>query len=79
MKLGLAHGTGCSKEPLHEKIVYPNQVPSRTPRVCQSQRREVRLARYLPLILTHSWPRFAGLVLGIYVLINLCFATLYVL
>ena len=31
------------------------------------------------LILTLSWPQFAGLVLGIYVLINLCFATLYVL
>src|SRR6202045_4711654 len=31
------------------------------------------------LILTLSWPRFAGLVLGIYVLINICFATLYVL
>jgi len=31
------------------------------------------------LILTLSWPRFAGLVLGIYVLINLCCATLYVL
>jgi inward rectifier potassium channel len=29
------------------------------------------------LILTLSWPQFAGLVLGIYVLINLCFATLY--
>jgi inward rectifier potassium channel len=31
------------------------------------------------LILTLSWPQFAGLVLGIYVVINLCFATLYVL
>jgi inward rectifier potassium channel len=31
------------------------------------------------LILTLSWPQFAGLVLGIYVLINLCFATLYML
>ena len=31
------------------------------------------------LILTLGWPQFAGLVLGIYVLINLCFATLYVL
>jgi hypothetical protein len=28
------------------------------------------------LILTLSWPRFADLVFGIYVLINLCFATL---
>ena len=31
------------------------------------------------LILTLSWPRFASLVLGIYLLINLCFATLYIL
>jgi inward rectifier potassium channel len=31
------------------------------------------------LILTLSWPRFAGLVLGIYILINLCFGTLYFL
>jgi inward rectifier potassium channel len=31
------------------------------------------------LILTLSWPQFAGLVLGIYVVINLCFATLYML
>ncbi len=31
------------------------------------------------LILTFSWPEFASLVLGIYILINLCFATLYVL
>jgi inward rectifier potassium channel len=31
------------------------------------------------LILTLSWPQFVGLVLGIYILINLCFATLYVL
>ena len=30
-------------------------------------------------ILTLSWPEFAGVVLGIYVLINLCFATLYLL
>jgi inward rectifier potassium channel len=30
-------------------------------------------------ILTLSWPQFSGLVLGIYVFINLCFATLYVL
>jgi hypothetical protein len=30
------------------------------------------------LILTLSWPQFAGLAPGIYVLINLCFATLYV-
>ena len=30
-------------------------------------------------ILTLSWPQFAGLVLGIYLLINLCFATLYLL
>jgi inward rectifier potassium channel len=30
-------------------------------------------------ILTLSWPQFAGLVLGIYVLINLCFAMLYLL
>jgi inward rectifier potassium channel len=31
------------------------------------------------LILTLSWPRFAGLVLGIYIVINLCFGTLYYL
>ena len=31
------------------------------------------------LILTLSWPQFAGLILAIYVFINLCFATLYVL
>jgi inward rectifier potassium channel len=31
------------------------------------------------LILTLSWPQFAGVVLGIYVLLNLCFATLYLL
>ncbi len=31
------------------------------------------------LILTLSWPQFASVVLGIWVLINLCFATLYVL
>jgi inward rectifier potassium channel len=31
------------------------------------------------LILTLRWPQFAGLVLGIYLLINLFFATLYVL
>ena len=30
-------------------------------------------------ILTLSWPQFAGLVLGIYVFINLCFAMLYLL
>jgi len=30
-------------------------------------------------ILTLSWPQFAGLLLGIYVLFNLCFATLYLL
>lgn len=30
-------------------------------------------------ILTLSWPQFAGSVLGIYVLINLCFAALYLL
>ncbi|HYY28282.1 MAG TPA: ion channel [Chthoniobacterales bacterium] len=29
------------------------------------------------LILTLSWPKFAGLVLGIYIIINLCFGTLY--
>jgi inward rectifier potassium channel len=31
------------------------------------------------LVLTLSWPQFAGLVLGIYVFINLCFAMLYLL
>jgi len=31
------------------------------------------------LILTLSWPQFAGLILAIYVFINLCFATLYLL
>ncbi len=31
------------------------------------------------LILTLSWPQFISLVLGMYVVINLCFATLYVL
>ncbi|MBV8142022.1 MAG: ATP-sensitive inward rectifier potassium channel 10 [Verrucomicrobia bacterium] len=31
------------------------------------------------LILTLGWPQFAGLVLGIYILINLFFATLYLL
>ena len=30
-------------------------------------------------ILTLSWPQFAGVVLGIYLLINLCFGTLYFL
>jgi hypothetical protein len=29
------------------------------------------------LILTLSWPQFAGLIFGIYVLINLVFAALY--
>jgi inward rectifier potassium channel len=29
------------------------------------------------LVLTLSWPQFAGLILAIYVFINLCFATLY--
>jgi inward rectifier potassium channel len=31
------------------------------------------------LILTFSWPQFVGLLLGIYMFINLCFATLYLL
>ena len=31
------------------------------------------------LILTLSWPRFAALVLAVYILINLVFASLYVL
>ena len=70
---------GCSKEPLHEKILYPNYDASRTPRVHQGQRDEVRLARIYHFILTLSWPQFAGLVLGIYVFINLCFAMLYLL
>ena len=30
---------------------------------------------FYQVILTLSWPRFTGLVLGMYVLINLCFAT----
>jgi inward rectifier potassium channel len=31
------------------------------------------------LVLTLSWPQFAGVVLGIYLFINICFATLYLL
>ncbi len=31
------------------------------------------------LILTLSWPQFAGLILAIYAFINLCFAMLYLL
>jgi inward rectifier potassium channel len=30
-------------------------------------------------VLTLTWPQFAGLVLGVYLFINLCFATLYVI
>jgi inward rectifier potassium channel len=45
---------------------------------------KVNAARYdwrdiYHLILTFSWPQFAGLVLGTYVFLNLCFATAYLL
>ncbi|MBV9392519.1 MAG: ATP-sensitive inward rectifier potassium channel 10, partial [Verrucomicrobia bacterium] len=45
---------------------------------------KVNAARYdwrdiYHLVLTYSWLKFAGLVLGIYIFINLCFASLYLL
>src|ERR1700732_3188863 len=80
MKLGLARGKWMLKRSRFMKR-------SSTPMTVRVGRREfvkLNVTKYdwrdiYNFILTLSWPQFAGLLLGIYVLFNLCFATLYLL
>jgi inward rectifier potassium channel len=80
MKLGLARGKWMLKR---SRFMKRSSTPI-TVRVGRREFVKLNVTKYdwrdiYNFILTLSWPQFAGLLLGIYVLFNLCFATLYLL
>jgi hypothetical protein len=80
MKLGLARGKWMLKR---SRFMKRSSTPI-TVRVGRREFVKLNVTKYdwrdiYNFILTLSWPQFAGLFLGIYVLFNLCFATLYLL
>jgi hypothetical protein len=77
MKLGLAHGKWMLKGAASCKNPLPQSRSESDTASSSRSTDEVRLARYLPLDFDSWLAQFGGLILAIYVFINLCFSTLY--